>query len=434
MSDAEVTMKSALETDSGRFNRSRACLVLLPALLLAGFLPLRAAADFTKAEVSASVRTLGRADFFPDIDPPRGVAAMDSVYLAGGGIIELGGGSNMNRVDGFTPLGLQGLLNNGWTPSIRGYEAYGTTSKDWSGAGEIYIHPFANTLILGGRWYDETAVWPLPVRPIRPIENFLAAFFLRLDFYDYLRRRGKAGFAEWGPSPGRGLQVAYFDEQQTSQPRTVAKFGPFGGDREFRENPQVEEGRWRILRARLMWAFGPVPKVWSDQSEHALLLDAQFSREVPGEDREFVRLWGEQRGRQKLTPSQFFGYRLAGGFTPEGTVRQGSRLPVQWRFRAGGVGSLRAHGFNEFEGDRIVLGTAEYGITIEQQVRPILFIDTGKAWNESSEAERNMSYALDGGIGLQLGSGPMTARLDAARDLRREHAPVHFIFRFGIPY
>jgi hypothetical protein len=418
---------------------SRAAGVLLGAFLAAAVFLMwmtPAGAALTKAEQGARARTLGRGHFLPDLDPPRAGTTVDSIRLSGGGILEAGGGANMNRVDGFTPLAVEGLLNGSWLPSVRGYEAYGLTSKEWSGAGEVFIHPGTPSVSIGGRWYDETAAWPLPIQAIRPEENLLAALFIREDFYDYLRRRGSGAFAEWGPSPGRDLQFAWFNEKQTGQDRLVGRFGPFGGHKEFRANPPIEEGRWHILRGRLMWAFGPIPNVWEDANAHALLLDAQGSGGALGGPREFVRLWGELRGRQKLTPSQFLGYRLTGGTATTGTLdAEGSRLPRQWRFRAGGVGSLRGQEFDQYEGDRILLGTLEYGINPGYQLRPVLFLDWGKAWNRSSDGTAGeVPYALDGGVGLQLGTGLTSARVDAARDLRAQRAPVRVTFRFGVPY
>jgi hypothetical protein len=426
-------------------NRSpwRAALgVLLPSpLLLAVLLVHPAEAALTEAEEGARARTLGRGYFLPDLDPPRAGVAADSIYLQGGGILEFGGGANMNRVDGFTPTAIEGVLNDSWVPSIQGYEAYGISSSDWSGAGAVFIHPGTPAVSIGGRWYDETAPWPLPVQAIRPEEDLLAALFVREDFYNYLRRRGSAAFAEWGPSPGRGLQVAWFNEKQKSQTRQVARFGPFGGHKEFRSNPPIDEGRWHFARARLLWAFEPIPKAWEDANAHAVLLDAQASGGSLGGSRRFLRLWGEARGRQKLTPSQFAGYRLAGGTTPQGTVdADGSRLPRQWRFRAGGVGSLRAHDFDQFVGDRLLLATLEYGVNPGVPVRPVLFLDWGKAWNQSTgdsggpAGTGEIPYALDGGIGLQLGTGFTSARVDVARNLKAERAPIHVTFRFGVPY
>ena len=101
-----------------------------------------------------------------------------------------------------------------------------------------------------------------------------------------------------------------------------------------------------------------------------------------------------------------------------------SRLPTQWQFFAGGVGSLRGHDFHEFAGDRLLLGTLEYGLDFGSAARPVLFVDGGKAWNESQDAGDGVAgsgkLALDGGVGFLFGSDGF--RVDVARNLRAERA------------
>lgn len=385
------------------------------------------------------IHTLDRAEFLPDLNPPRGAVGGDTVQLGDGAAFRYGVGLNMNRVDGFSLIGVQELRNKPWLPGFAAYEAYGFSSYDWSGALETRILLGTPKLSVAGRWFDETSAWPLPVQVVRAKENFAAALFLRDDYMDYLRRRGGAAVLEWADSPGRGVQLVYSKEEHDSMKRARGRIGPFGGDERFEVNPPVDEGDWDILRVRGIWALSAGQESWENRSTHVFLTDAQASGGELGGEREFVRFWAEQRGRQRLTPSQFFGYRLAGGWTPRGTAdTTGSRLPAQWQFQAGGVGSLRAHEYQAFRGDRIALFTAEYGLVLDEKVRPVLFLDGGKAWNQVEDRSGGIGgsgpLALDGGLGFQLGEGPTSARLDIARNLRMKRSGAAVSFRVSMPY
>ena len=79
------------------------------------------------------------------------------------------------------------------------------------------------------------------------------------------------------------------------------------------------------------------------------------------------------------------------------------------------------------------LGTLEYGLDLDRNWEPVLFVDGGKAWNESNHRTGGVGgsgpLALDGGLGLLLGSDAI--RIDVARDLRAEHAPARVSFRLS---
>ena len=122
------------------------------------------------------------------------------------------------------------------------------------------------------------------------------------------------------------------------------------------------------------------------------------------------------------------------GGTVQGSLGEDeSRLPRQWQFQAGGVGSLRGHDFQEFQGDRLALASLEYGVDVGANVAPVLFVDGGMAWNESKNANGGIAgsgpMALDGGIGLLLGADGL--RIDIARDLRKERAPARVTVRLA---
>lgn len=379
----------------------------------------------------------GPEGFLPGFDPPWAPEEAREVRLDPTSSFAWGVGVELNRVDGWTLLARQSLLNRGAMPSISFYEGYATKSEEWSGAAEATLPLGSRAVQLRARWADELVPFFLPAQPLEADENATAAVLLREDYRDYLRRRGQAYSLEWNPRVGHFLQVAFLDETHEAEERRVGRYGLFGGRKLFRDNPEALEGDWQILRARgvisaptrrASWALAPVP---------ALLVDALWTGGELDAPRTFMRLYGEHRGQVRLNRSQALGYRVGGGTTLEGPRGEDeSRLPLQWQFQAGGVGSLRGHDFQAFRGDRVVLLTAEYAIDVGGEVQPMLFLDSGKAWNEADDRAGGVfgsgPLELDGGLGLQLGRrGP---RVDVARDLRREHAEAKVSVRFALPY
>ncbi|MCA9729910.1 MAG: hypothetical protein KC729_19660, partial [Candidatus Eisenbacteria bacterium] len=301
-------------------------------------------------------------EFFPALDPGWAPEASEWIRLDRESRLGFGYGATLNRVDGFGLLLSEELRSRGRGPSLRAYEGYGFTSEEWSGAVEVALHPLVRDLEVGARWADETTAWPIPRQAVTADENFLAAFFSREDFSDYLRRRGRAMFLRYRPNAQHGAAVSYLQETHSSRRRRIAQFGIFGGRERFDSNPPVDEGKWNAIQFRGYWSHGGDPSIWGPDLTRALLTDAIWSGGSLGGERWFTRLWAEHRGWFRISPAQSLGYRIQGGGTPQGWVADdGSRLPQQWQFQAGGIGRLRGHRFEAFPGDRILLGTLKYG-------------------------------------------------------------------------
>lgn len=371
-------------------------------------------------------------EFYPALDPAWTPNSSNWIRLDRSSRIGIGYGATLNRVDGFGLLLSQELRSRGLGPAIRVYEGYGFTSEEWSGAIEVAVRPGLRNLELGARWADETIAWPLPRQAISSEENFAAAFFAREDFSDYLRRRGQAAFLRYSKQDVASLGLTYLAESHDSRRRRVAEFGIFGGRERFDENPSVDEGDWNAIQLRGYWTGGKDRSIWGPDLRRALLVDVIWSGGDLGGERWFTRVWAEHRGWIQISPAQSLGYRIQGGGTPQGVVASDqSLLPVQWQFQAGGVGSLRGHRFQEFRGDRLILGTLEYGLDVDANARPVLFLDGGMAWNESDNRAGGIAgsgpLALDGGIGVLFGCDGL--RVDVARDLRARRAPARVSLR-----
>lgn len=383
-------------------------------------------------------RAEGPEGFVPGFDPPWAPFVQHERWVDRSTKLGFGVGADLHRVDGLSMLARQSIESRPWVPSLSFYEGYGEASKRWSGAAEVRVKLGTPHLAIGMRAADETIPFFLPSQALESTENATAALFLREDYRDYLRRRGRAYFAEIRPARGQFLQLAWKDEEHDSLEREIARYGPFGGRKNFRENPAIHDGSWETLRLRAISHIGSRKSRLDWAPTPSVLADCEWIRNSEGGAAgRSVRVFAEHRGRVRLTPAQSIGYRVAGGWTPEGRRLEGaSRLPEQWRFRAGGVGSLRGHRFQEFEGDRLALATIEYGVEVDEGLQPILFVDSGRAWNESERRAGGVGGSgpleIDAGIGILLGKrGP---RIDVARDLRKERAEAKVTLRLGLPY
>lgn len=385
-----------------------------------------------KVGVESATRSPVDEDFRPNPDPGWVPGMQKWTRLDGKTRFGYGIGGALNRVDGFSLLAAQTIQSRGTGIDFSSYQGYGLAAAEWSGAFEVAFHPGTRAVAIGGRWADETMAWLLPRQALTAEESFLAAFVTRLDYADYLRRRGEAAFARWSTDRS-GIGVTYYDETHSSLRRRVAQFGLFGGNRSFRPNPNIEPGEWHRLELRGFWA-AEERSLSGEDAGPAVFVDAQWAGGSLGGERGFTRFWAEHRGDVRLSRAQHVRYRVSGGVTPQGNVDDtGSMLPPQWQFQAGGIGSLRGHRYQEYRGDRMVLGTVEYGLDLDSNVEPVMFVDGGKAWNESNRETGGIGgsgvLALDGGLGLLLGSDGI--RIDLARDLRAQRAPARVTLRLS---
>ena len=391
-----------------------------------------------RVSAGADLPTEREKPFIPGLDPIWAPGIQHSVDLDARSSLGIGGGAAVNRVDGLSILAREVIENRGaWVPSLLFYEGYGTESKEWSGAAELRMRPGARHVNIGARWADETSAFLHPRSILTAQESFAAASLLREDFFDYLNRRSRAAFITWTPSPGTGLELLRSQEEHHSLERVVSRYGPFGGHKRFRTNPAIEEGDWSLLRLRGSLSQSRRRRLEDDTPGRSISIEAQWAGGAIGRGGTFTRLWAEHRGGASLTPNQSVGYRVSGGFTPVGDRREdGSRLPAQWQFQAGGIGSLRGHKFQEFRGDRLGLATLEYSIDPGDAIKTVLFLDGGMAWNEANDVSGGIAgsgpLALDGGIGVALGTQGL--RVDVARDLRKQRAPARVTARLSLPY
>lgn len=267
---------------------------------------------------------------------------------------------------------------------------------------------------------------------ISKVENALAAFLFREDFYDYYGVSGYRFFVDHRFLENHTLR-AELRRQSYEQVKTNTNWSVFGGDKRFRPNPYNPD--FPILPGdetslALMGAFD-----WRDNPIFPLtgwyfeVMYEHTWNQVPAADNLStdglflsIKRYQQTFGTQRLTARFMFG------------SRSGS-LGAQHLMHMGGVGSLRGYRDKEFVGNRFVMLNANYffgGALLQKVPLDLLpfwetltlgvFVDTGTAWFANREASLfDMGgFGLDDlktdlGVSMLLSEGLL--RIDFARRL-----------------
>ncbi len=268
---------------------------------------------------------------------------------------------------------------------------------------------------------------------ISRVENALAAFFFREDFYDYYGVNGIRFFVDHRLLENHTLRLE-LRRQSYEDARRNTNWSVFGGDKRFRPNPA--NPAYPILLGdetslAFMGAFD-----WRDNPIFPLL--GWYVETI------YEHTWNQVPGRGNLSTDGFFltvkryqptfgSQRLTGRFMLGS--RTGS-LGSQHLMRMGGVGSLRGYRDREFIGNRFVMLNVNYffgGVLLQKLPLDLLpfwetltlglFADTGTAWMVAPEASLfdmgNLSlddFKTDVGVSLVFSEGLL--RVDIARRLR----------------
>lgn len=329
-----------------------------------------------------------------------------------------------NRVEG-NFLGIQLPKGNdyAWNSNrlqFRGELGYGFASKTWRYRVLVQLMLTSDfRFSIGGELYDLTETedaWLLPT-----IENTLAAFFLKKDFFDYYRRKGFGVFAAYQLSPQTRLEVTYRQDAHSNLPK-VTNWALFRNDHDFRSNPAVDEGDVRSVAV----VFHIDTRDDAQAPEHGWWINARgelFGRFIGG-DYAFERYILDVRRYQPISRHESVDFRLRVG-TSRGA------LPLQYWFDLGGISTLPGYDFKAFTGNRMLLGNVEYrtagealfgDLPVLEAMDMVLFSNGGWAWLASQDSplrfDRFELSALRVDAGFALASGSGDVRLNFAHPLR----------------
>ena len=103
-------------------------------------------------------------------------------------------------------------------------------------------------------------------------------------------------------------------------------------------------------------------------------------------------------------------------------------MPLSQRFSVGGADTLRGYKDDQFKGNSMLRGTAEYRFPIQKKVQGVLFYDIGYAWDKRDQRNFDLDLMQSGyGVGVRINSPLGPIKLDWGKGKQRSR----FHFSFG---
>jgi hypothetical protein len=319
------------------------------------------------------------------------------------------------RVDGLL-LGVRPSFSSPepFAPWVRGWLGYGFASSRWSGQLTL-LQPLTYDdrvrLILSG--YDRTDY--TPQTGVGSTENTLAAWIFREDSRDYHQREG----VSFGLGLDRGrnerLTVLLRSDRISSLSNEAHASWGWGRDR-FLPNPPATEGVLRSVVASLRLGH---------ELRH-LVVDFEIADDdLATTVAEFAQITAQARTRLRLGRLQYLDLRVKAGTTLSG------ELPVQKRYRVGGLGTVRGYAYQSllvsdpdrggsledtWGGERMLLLNAEYAFGVVDEAQLVLLFDSGMAWQDRNTPVHLDELRSSVGLGIQSDDGGL--RLDFVKRLQ----------------
>jgi hypothetical protein len=280
---------------------------------------------------------------------------------------------------------------------------------------------------------------------IQTNENTAASVFIHEDFHDYFGREGIALHTAYyfqDNDTRAQLHIEYAADRYSSLERRT-EWSIFGGDKVFRVNPPVNEGRMRSILVKP--AFSTVERTSRGQEGWNIQAVAEVANKNLGGEFSFSTLVADLRRFQPLGRYDNLNLRLRVGTS-------GGRVPVQKDFEIGGLGTLHARPYKSEQGNRMILLNAEYIVNgdflndldfwpswILSRINFIVMADAGfmraaapeQGWTDGFEGIRLSDFKNDLGIGFSNRSGSVRAGFAWRTDVK---APARFFFRFTRPF
>jgi hypothetical protein len=269
-------------------------------------------------------------------------------------------GGSYNRVEGLAVHGGPSVRRTTSWGSVR-VDAYGILRSvdhwEWTARNvghDVTAHVGLGrpgTIAIGGRAFD--IVSPVEAWQLRDTEVGLASFFLHRDYRDYWARHGGSAYLVLRAGETFSLTPSYSEERWSALPERDP-FTLFRGAQQWRPNPATDDGRFRLMSARL--AYDTRTDVDDPSSGWHVIADLEHGRSAavrlgptPVEVRatatepvkvEYTRLFLDARRYNRVSPDGQLNLRLVvGGWL------DGDELPIQRRFALGGAGSLPGYDF-----------------------------------------------------------------------------------------
>lgn len=185
------------------------------------------------------------------------------------------------------------------------------------------------------------------------LENSLSALLFKYDYKDYFLRKG---FSTWLSYNKRleitDIQMKFaFNNDNHSTLEKHVNWSLFRSKRFFRENPDISDGNVKSL----IFLF-TIHKS-DDKKFHLAGWSASTSAEFAGKslkgDYDFNRYIIDIRRYQPISKYDNINIRLR-------IASSHGDLPLQYKFELGGIATLPAYSYKEFQGNRLLLANFEY--------------------------------------------------------------------------
>ena len=276
-------------------------------------------------------------------------------------------------------------------------------------------------------------------------ENTAAAILIHEDFRDYFGREGfsiHTGYYTRFDDVTAQLKVAYvLDKYSSLEKRT--EWSVFGGNKVFRPNPAIDDGRMRSFV--ISPGFSTTTRTSRGPEGWSMYGTAEFADTRYGGNFSFSQTIADIRRYQPLSQYDNFNLRLRVGTS-------GGKLPAQKIFELGGLSSLHGRPFKSEIGNRMILLNAEYIVNgdflheldfwpsgLLRHFNFIVLSDAGlmrnvsreKGWTDGFENIRFSEFKHDIGLGLSNRNGSFRIGFVWRTDIK---APGRLFFRFNRPF
>lgn len=184
------------------------------------------------------------------------------------------------------------------------------------------------------------------------------------------------------------------------------------------DNPNYLQDNFGLTRSvTLMRVFDSRDNVFNPTEGSRFSLSAEFAGRAFGGEFDFNKYTAETRHYYKVGHDQVVAVRLMTGYAD-------GNMPEAGKFAVGGADTLRGYDDDEFKGNKMLSGSAEYRFPIAKKVQGVVFGDIGNAWDGEGYKLTDLKAGVGVGVRVTTPIGPI--KLDYAKGSQGTKA--HFSF------